>query len=107
MIRGDRAVERKRERRRAGRLAGGVKLGYRRLVSGRHALADEREIVRVLDTDLALRSHYVRIAVGIDRDTAKVFRQDEFRHAPGKAPGVLAKLSDGGFQVRHVFIHLD
>src|SRR5271167_1100634 len=88
-------------------LALGVEFGRPRLVPGRRALGDEREIVRVLHFDAALRSELVGIAVGIDWNAAPVLVRSQFRHAAGWAPAPLAEMRDDGFQVGDIFVHPD
>src|SRR5450755_4251118 len=81
-----------------------VELGPTGLVSGRHAFGDKRKVVRVRDFNVSFRSQPVRIAIRVDRDSTPVLGDGKFRHAGRKTSVVLAEASDGGLEVRDVFV---
>ena len=77
-----------------------------RLVPQWQTFGSEGKVIRHANFDVPFGRHFVRMTVGIDRNSGQFLRGQQFRHACGQAPSALSEASYALLQMLNVFLDL-
>src|ERR1700722_10570239 len=81
-------------------------VGLRRwLVTRGQAFGGKSKVIGHADFDSTFRRQFIRIAVGIDRNSIQSHCGQQFGHARGQASSALSEMGYPVLQMRYIFVH--